>query len=58
MRMHNLMSLLLLLAIHIKGKEPLIDYSQSHVVFSFEYLDIIKKKTMEKVIAKEIKEDK
>ncbi len=58
MRMHNLISLPLLLARHTKGKEPLIDYSQSHVVTNFEYLDIIKKKTMEKVIVEEIREDK
>jgi hypothetical protein len=58
MRMHNLMSLPCLLARHTKGKEPLVDYSQSHVVTSFEYLDILKKKTMEKAIAKEIREDK
>jgi hypothetical protein len=44
MRMHNLMLLPRLLAKHIKGKEPLVDYSQSHVVISFEYLDILKKK--------------
>jgi hypothetical protein len=36
------------------GKEPLIDYSQSHVVTSIEYLNIIKKKIMDKPIAKEI----
>jgi hypothetical protein len=37
------------------GKEPLIDYSQSHIVTSFEYLDILRRKSMEKVAAKEIK---
>jgi hypothetical protein len=58
MRMHNLMSLPCLPIRHTKGKEPLVDYSQSHVVTSFRYLDILKKKTMEKAIAKEIKEHK
>jgi hypothetical protein len=35
MRMHNFTLFPYLLAKHTKGKEPLIDYSQSHVVTSF-----------------------
>jgi len=58
MRMHNLLLLLCLLVRHTKGKEPLLDYSQSHFVTNSKYLDIPKKKTMEKAIAKEIREDK
>jgi hypothetical protein len=38
-----------------KGKKPLIDYFQSHVVISFEYLDILRIKPMEKAITKEIR---
>jgi hypothetical protein len=44
-----------LLARRIKGKEPLIDYSQSHIVISFEYFDILRIKTMENVVVEEIK---
>jgi hypothetical protein len=58
MRVHNLLSLLHLLARHTKGKKPSIDYSQSHVVTSFEYLDFLRKKTMEKIVAKEIRTNK
>jgi hypothetical protein len=47
-----------LLARHTKGKEPLVDYSQSHVVINFEYMDILRRKIMEKAIAKEIREGK
>ncbi len=55
MRVHYPLSLPHLLATHTKGKEPLNNYSQSHVVTSFEYLDILRRKTMEKIVAKEIK---
>jgi hypothetical protein len=48
MRLHNLLSLLHLRTRRARGKKPLIDYSQSHVVTSFEYLNILKKKTMNK----------
>jgi hypothetical protein len=47
-----------LLARHTKGKEPLVDYSQSHVVINFGYLNILRRKTMEKVVVEEIKEGK
>ncbi len=43
MRMHNFMSFPRLPASHTKGKEPIVDYSQSHVT-NFEYLDILKEK--------------
>lgn len=56
--MHNLLSLLRLPSRCTKGKEPLIDYLQSHIVISSEYLDILKKKGMEKAIIEEIKEGK
>jgi hypothetical protein len=56
--MHNILSLPHLLARHTKGKEPLVDYSQSHVVISFEYLDILRRKIMEKVVVEEIRENK
>jgi len=47
MNLHNLMSLFHLHVIHIKGKELLIDYSQSHVIFN-EYLTYHMKKVMDK----------
>jgi hypothetical protein len=37
------------------GKESLIDYSQSHVVISSKYLDILRRKTVEKVAIEEIR---
>ncbi len=55
MRVHNLLLLFYLPTRHTKGKDPLIDYFKSHVVTSFEYLDILRKKTMEKVDIEEIK---
>jgi hypothetical protein len=55
MRVHNLLLLLHLLARCTKGKEPLIDYFQSHVVTSFTYLNILRRKTMEKAAVKEIR---
>ncbi len=39
MKMHNLLSLLHLIARRTKGKKLLINYSQSHVVISSKYLD-------------------
>ncbi len=56
--MHNLLLLPRLFARHTKGKEPLIDYSQSHVMTNFKYLDILRKIIMEKVVVEEIKEGK
>jgi hypothetical protein len=58
MRLHNLLSLPHLLVRRIRGNEPLVDYYQSHVVTSAEYLSILKKKTMDKAVAKENKEGK
>ncbi len=55
MKVHNLLSLSHLHTKHTKGKKPLINYFQSHIVINFEYLDILRRKTMEKVITKEIK---
>ncbi len=45
-------------AIQTKGKEPLVDYSQSHVATSYQYLNIMYKKVMEKTIIKKIKKEK
>ncbi len=47
-----------LIAKHTREKEPLIDYSQSHVMITIEYLNILKQKTLNKAIAKEIGEGK
>jgi hypothetical protein len=55
MRVHNLLSLPHLLERHTKGKKSLIDYSQSHFVINFEYLNILRRKTMEKVLVEEIR---
>jgi hypothetical protein len=38
------------------GKEPLVDYSSSHVVTSDQYLVVLKQKALEKEIVDEIKE--
>jgi hypothetical protein len=56
MRLHKLLSLPHLLIKHTRGKEPLIDYSKSHVVIFVECLNILRKKTMDKATTKEIKE--
>jgi hypothetical protein len=58
MRVHNLLLLPHLLTRRTKGKEPLIDYSWSHVVTSFKYLDILRENTMEKEVVEEIKAGK
>ncbi len=56
--MHNLFLLLCSYARWKKGKEPLVDYSQSHVV-TFDYnLDFMWKNAMDKAVVEEIKEDK
>jgi hypothetical protein len=57
MCIHNLFSLPCVPAIQKKGKEPLVDYSQSHVVTSYQYLNIMQKKVMEKTIIKKIKKE-
>jgi hypothetical protein len=49
----NLLSLLHLLTRHTKGKKPLIDYSQSHLMTSITYLNILKEKIIDKVVVKE-----
>jgi hypothetical protein len=56
MNLHNLLWLLHLLARHTKGKKPLVYCSQSHVVTSNEYLDILPKKSMDKAIVEEIRD--
>jgi hypothetical protein len=53
-----MLSLLHLPTIKTHGKEPLIDYSQSHVVTSNEYLNIMYWKAMEKEVAETIREPK
>jgi hypothetical protein len=58
MRLHNLLSLPHLLIRCTRGNEPLVDYYQSHVVTFAEYLSILRKKAMDKVVAKENKEGK
>jgi hypothetical protein len=58
MRVHNLLLLFHLPTRHTKGGKSLIDYSQSHVVTSSKYFDIVRRIIMEKAVAKEIKVDK
>jgi hypothetical protein len=55
MRIHNLLSLPHLPAKQTKGRELLVDYSQSHVVISKDYLVSLKKKTMDKAATNETK---
>ncbi len=55
-KLNNLLSLLHLHAMHTRGKKPLVDYSQSHVVTSTKYLNVLRKKSMDKVVIGEIKE--
>ncbi len=38
-----------LIANHTRGKEPLIDYSQSHVMITIEYLNILKGKFVKEI---------
>jgi hypothetical protein len=54
----EMFSLFHLLTKQIKGREPLVDYSQSHVVTFNQYLDIMWKKAMDKTIVKEIRKGK
>jgi hypothetical protein len=56
--MHNIFSFLHLLTKQTKEREPLVDYSQSHVITSYQNLNIMLKKTMNKTTTKEIKEDR
>jgi hypothetical protein len=56
MGIHNLLSLPHLLAKQTKGRELLVDYSQSHVVTSKEYLVSLKTKAMDKATTNEAKE--
>jgi hypothetical protein len=58
MRIHNILLLPHLLAKQTKGKKPLINYSQSHVVTFKKYLAILKKKTMDKATTDEARETK
>jgi hypothetical protein len=58
MRLHNFLSLLHLVTRQIRGKEPLIDYFQSHFVTSIEHLNIIFKNTMDKATIEEIVKQK
>jgi len=51
-------SLLCLFTIQILRRKPLVDYSQSHVVTSNQYLDIMWKKAMDKTIVEEIRRGK
>lgn len=53
MSMHNLFSMLRLPTRQTKGKEPLVDYSQSHVVTYDQYLDRMWKMAMDKAIVGE-----
>jgi hypothetical protein len=52
----NLLSLPQLPTRRILGKEPLIDYSNSHVVTSNQYLAVLKKKTMDKEATNKVRE--
>ncbi len=42
----------------IMGKEPLGDYFQSHVVILVKYLNILREKTMDKVIQRKLKKER
>lgn len=53
-----MISLFHLLTRQIKGREPLVDYFQSHATTSNQYLDIMWKKAMDKTIAEEIRKGK
>jgi hypothetical protein len=55
---HILLSLLHLCAKRTNGREPLINYSQSHVVTSNEYLRIMQQQAMDKEVVEYIRENK
>jgi hypothetical protein len=57
MRLHNLLYLPHLLVRCTRGNEPLVDLSITCCDF-VEYLNILRKKTMDKAAAKEIKKGK
>jgi hypothetical protein len=48
MHVRSLLSLPYLLARCTQGKEPLVDYSQSHIMTSTNYLSVLQKKTIDK----------
>jgi hypothetical protein len=54
----NLISLLQLLTSRSHGKEPLVNYSSSHVVTSNQYLAILTQKEVDKEILNKIKKFK
>ncbi len=58
MKIHNLLSLPHLPTKQPKGKEPLVDYFQSHVITFQEYHIILKRKAMGKVAINETKKQK
>jgi hypothetical protein len=58
MKVYNLLLLFHLPTRCTKGKEPSIDYSQSHVVNNSEYLDILRNKTMKKKVQRKSKQAK
>jgi hypothetical protein len=45
----------LFLARRTSGREPLVDYSHSHIVILEKYLTIMQQKAMDKEVAKHIK---
>jgi uncharacterized protein YdbL (DUF1318 family) len=47
-----------LLTRRTNGKEPLVDYFQSHVVTSKEYLRIMQQKAMDREVVKQIQKNK
>jgi hypothetical protein len=49
MQLHNLLALPCLLARPTQGREPLVDYSRSHVVTFIKYLGILHKKAIDKI---------
>ncbi len=57
-RLVHMLSLLTLLPKRRLSKEPLVDYSNSHVVTLDQYLVILKSKVVDKEIADKLKEQK
>ncbi len=55
---HDLLSLPHLLAIRTNGRETLVDYFQSCVVTSKEYLRIMRQKAMDREATKHIRESR
>ncbi len=54
MRLQNFLSLPHLVTRQIRGKEPLVNYFQSHFVTSIEHQNIILKNTMDNATIQEI----